>query len=115
MFFRNHCYYVYIPSNVHRTVLYVGVTNDLEQRTIEHYRSRGQNHCFTGRYHVYYLLYYEPHQYINNAIAREKEIKLMTRAKKMQIINDFNPALEFLNEKVFVASERDAEPLLRMA
>lgn len=101
MFLRSRCYYVYILTNIHRTVLYTGVTNDLEQRTIEHYRCRGQKHCFTGRYHVYYLLYYEPHQYINNAIAREKEIKLMSRAKKMQLISESNPGLEFLNEKLF--------------
>ena len=98
---RSRCYYVYILTNQLRTVLYTGVTNDIEQRVIEHYRSRGQNHTFAGRYHTYYLLYYEPHQYINNAIAREKEIKLMSRQGKMQLIGAFNPALEFLNEKLF--------------
>ena len=101
MLIRSKCYYVYILTNVHRTVLYVGVTNDLEQRIVEHYRSRGQSYSFTGRYNVHYLVYYEPHQYINNAIAREKDIKLMSRAKKMQLIMEFNPNLEFLNEKVF--------------
>lgn len=49
---------------------------------------------------MYYLLYYEAHKYINNAIAREKDIKLMCRAKKMQLISEFNPGLEFLNETV---------------
>jgi putative endonuclease len=88
-------------TNFKRTVLYTGVTNDIEQRVIEHYRSRGQNHSFTGKYHAYYLLYYEPHQYVNNAIRREKEIKGWSREKKMQLIAEFNPALEFLNEKLF--------------
>lgn len=101
MIIRSRCYYVYILTNQQRTVLYTGVTNDLEQRIIEHYRSRGQNYSFAGRYHVYYLLYYEPHQYVNNAIAREKEIKLMSRAKKMQLINEYNPQLRFLNEEFF--------------
>jgi putative endonuclease len=98
---RNRCYYVYILTNQQRTVLYTGVTNDLEQRIIEHYRSRGQKDSFTGKYHAYYLLYYEPHQYINNAIAREKEIKPWRREKKMKLIGQFNPALEFLKEKLF--------------
>ena len=95
------CYYVYILTNLQRTVLYTGVTKDIEQRIIEHYRVRGQNHSFTGQYHVYYLLYYEPHPYINNAIAREKEIKKWSRAKKMKLIGGFNPELRFLNEKLF--------------
>lgn len=101
MLLRSRCYYVYILTNVHRTVLYAGVTNDLEQRIIEHYRSRGQNQSFTGRYNVYYLLYYEPHQYILNAIARETEIKKWRREKKMQLIAEQNPGLDFLNEQVF--------------
>ena len=97
----SRCYYVYILTNQLKTVLYTGVTNDIEQRVIEHYRSRRQKNSFAGRYHTYYLLYYEPHQYINNAIAREKEIKLMSRQGKMQLIGEINPALEFLNEKLF--------------
>jgi putative endonuclease len=97
----NRCYYVYILTNQQRTVLYTGVNNDIKQRVIEHYRSRGLNHSFAGRYHTYFLLYYEPHQYINNAIAREKEIKLMSRQGKMQLIGTFNPTLEFLNKELF--------------
>jgi putative endonuclease len=101
MLLRSRCYYVYLLTNQQRTVLYTGVTNDLEQRLTEHYRSRGQNDSFTGKYHAYYLLYYEPHHYINNAIAREKELKHWRREKKMELIGAFNPSLEFLNEKVF--------------
>ena len=51
--------------------------------------------------HAYYLLYYEAHGYINNAIYREKEIKGWTREKKMKLIGEFNPSLEFLNERLF--------------
>ena len=98
---RSRCYYVYILTNVKRTVLYTGVTNDLEQRIIEHYTAVDLHQSFTAKYHVYYLLYYEPHQYINNAIVREKEIKGWSREKKMQLIGELNPTLEFLNEKLF--------------
>ena len=96
-----HCYYVYILTNQNKTVLYVGVTNDLQQRITEHYFQRGQTKTFTGKYHVYNLLYFEAHQYIRNAIWREKEIKGWTRKKKMQLIATENPTLEFLNYKFF--------------
>ena len=94
-------FYVYILTNQLKTVLYVGMTNNLEQRIIEHYQQRGQKTSFTGKYHTYYLLYFEPHQYINNAIAREKEIKGWVREKKMKLINEMNPKLKFLNDEVF--------------
>jgi putative endonuclease len=95
------CFYVYILTNQHRTVLYTGVTNDLKLRVEEHYSQRGQKSCFTGKYYAYYLLYFEAHRYINNAIAREKEIKGWVREKKMKLINEMNPSLRFLNEEVF--------------
>ena len=44
-------YYVYIVTNYSRTVLYTGVTNNLEQRVIEHYLGRGNPQTFTGKYH----------------------------------------------------------------
>jgi putative endonuclease len=90
-----HPYFVYILTNQLKTVLYTGVTNDLQQRLSEHFFNSGQSKSFTSQYHVYYLLYYEPHKYINNAIAREKEIKGWRREKKMKLINDFNQALNF--------------------
>ena len=99
--FNTKCFYVYILTNQQRTVLYTGVTNDLQQRIAEHYSQRGQKNSFTGKYHAYYLLYYEPHQYINNAIRREKEIKGWVREKKMKLINEMNPSLKFLNEEFF--------------
>ena len=97
----NRCFYVYILTNKLRTVLYTGVTNNLEQRIIEHWLNRGQNKSFTSAYNVYFLLYYEVFRYINDAIAREKEIKGWRREKKMQLINQFNPGLNFLNAKLF--------------
>lgn len=95
------CYYVYILTNQQKTVLYTGMTNYLQQRVAEHYQQRGQKTSFTGKYHAYNLLYYEVHQYVNNAIAREKEIKGWVREKKMKLINEMNPSLKCLNEEVF--------------
>jgi putative endonuclease len=94
-------FHVYILTNALKTVLYIGVTNDLQQRICEHYQNRGQQHSFCGRYNVYWLIYYEEHQYINDAIVREKEMKGWRREKKMQLIAQINPALAFLNEEIF--------------
>jgi putative endonuclease len=94
-------FYVYIITNQLRTVLYTGMTNNLEQRIIEHYQQRGQKTSFAGKYNVYFLLWFEPHQYVNNAIAREKELKNWRREKKMQLIAEMNPELKFLNEEIF--------------
>ncbi len=93
-------YYVYILTNFTKTVLYTGVTNNLEQRIVEHYLSRGNSKTFTGKYHVFYLLFYESYDYINDAIAREKEIKGWRRSKKEELINSFNPEWKFLNEEL---------------
>ncbi len=97
----NQTYYVYILTNYSKSVYYTGVTNNLEQRIIEHYLRRGNTISFTGRYHAYYLLYYECCNYINNSIAREKEIKGWKRIKKEKLIKEFNPTLKFLNEELF--------------
>jgi len=98
MFFLNtRQYHTYIVTNYQKTVLYVGMTNNLEQRVIEHYLDRGNDKTFTGRYNAFYLLYYECTQYVNNAIAREKEIKGWSRKKKVALIESFNPQWKFLN------------------
>ena len=101
MFLSTRQYYVYILTNYKKAVLYTGVTNNLEQRIIEHYLDRGNVKTFTGRYNAFYLLYYECTQYVNNAIAREKEIKGWSRKKKIELINSFNPHWKFLNYELF--------------
>jgi putative endonuclease len=77
---------VYILTNQHKTVLYTGVTNNLEERILQHYQNRNTSNSFTGKYSAYYLLFYESYQDINNAIAREKEIKGWIRKKKWELI-----------------------------
>jgi putative endonuclease len=94
-------YFVYILTNKQKTVLYTGVTNDLQQRILEHYSQRGNDSSFAGKYHAYFLVYYESHPYINNAISREKEIKAWRRDKKMKLVAEINPKLDFLNEELF--------------
>ncbi|ANE51525.1 GIY-YIG nuclease family protein [Flavisolibacter tropicus] len=96
-----HQYYVYIVTNPERTVFYTGVTNDLEQRIIEHYLNKGRRKTFAGKYYCYNLIFYEAFQYINNAIAREKEIKGWNRKKKLTLIEAVNPSLTFFNAQLF--------------
>ncbi len=94
-----HNYYVYILTNFTRTVLYIGVTNSVANRVAQHKAdAEGPRKTFTGRYNCYYLIYMEHHQYINNAIAREKELKGWSRPKKEALIKEYNPEWVFLND-----------------
>ncbi len=72
--------------------------------------NRGENKTFAGRYHCYYLLYYERHQYVYNAMEREKEIKGWTRAKKLSLIKSVNSKLNFLNKEVMEWPPTDLVP-----
>jgi putative endonuclease len=90
-------YFVYIITNPNRTVLYTGMTNDLESRLIEHYLNRGRDRTFAGRYFCFNLIYYERHSSPTAAIEREKEIKDWNRSKKEALINTVNPEWKFLN------------------
>ena len=96
----HHNYFVYITTNVSRTVLYIGVTNDLEIRRKQHHDNKGKQETFAGRYYCHNLVYWERFQYINDAIAREKELKKWNRSKKNNLIEDLNPSWKFLNQEV---------------
>jgi putative endonuclease len=93
-------FYVYITTNPIKTVLYVGVTNDLPRRLQEHTENRGNPKTFAGKYYCHNLVYYEHFTHINYAIDREKEIKKWSRAKKNTLIASLNPEWKFLNEEV---------------
>lgn len=93
-------YYVYITTNFSKTVLYTGITNSLYRRMREHYANKGTNNSFTGKFYAYNLLYVEQYRYPTTAIAREKAIKRLTRARKEELINDFNPEWKLLNNDI---------------
>ncbi|MBQ8858697.1 MAG: GIY-YIG nuclease family protein [Clostridia bacterium] len=82
-------YYVYILTNQTDTVMYIGVTNDLRRRLYEH--KNEQIVGFTKRYHVHKLVYFEEYSEINDAIAREKQLKHWVRAKKNRLVETKNP------------------------
>ena len=75
-----HLYYVYILTTLKNTVLYTGVTNDLMRRCIEHKQGKGPG--FTHKYNVSKLVFYEIYESIDQAIAREKQIKGLSMGEK---------------------------------
>ena len=89
-------YYVYIITNKSKTVLYTGVTNNIERRMYEH--KNKQIEGFTKRYNVNQLVYYESYSDVNYAISREKQIKNLLRRKKEELINSMNPNWDDLME-----------------
>jgi putative endonuclease len=76
--------------------LYTGVTNNIYQRALQH--KSGEIEGFTKKYNINRLVYYEVFEHIGNAIAREKQIKAWTRAKRLTLIKSMNPAWQDLAE-----------------
>ena len=91
-------YYVYMLTNASRVVLYIGVTSDLEGRLYEHRISPETTFC--GRYKVHHLVYYEDYPDPTTTIAREKQLKGWTRAKKNALVTGFNRRWRDLGEDI---------------
>lgn len=92
-------YYTYMLTNFKKNVLYVGVTNNLPVRLIEHWAGHSA-YSFTRRYNIHYLVWFEETGYVLNAIAKEKALKRLSREKKDEIITASNPGWKFLNEEM---------------
>ncbi len=92
----NKHYCVYILTNSRHTVLYTGVTNNLERRLSEHKTNLGS--AFTKKYNVDQLVYYECGDDIKVAITREKQIKAGSRQDKINLINSINPKWKDLSK-----------------
>ena len=86
---REYNFYVYILTNWNDTVMYVGMTNNLERRFYEHKDKLVDG--FTKKYNVTKLVYYEHGTDAHAAIAREKEIKKWRREKKNNLVMSMNP------------------------
>jgi len=91
----DHQYFVYIMTNKNNTVLYTGVTNNLERRCHEHRKKLIEG--FTKRYNIVKLVYFEATGDIEAALNREKQIKAGSRAKKMELVNSLNPSWKDLS------------------
>lgn len=87
--------FVYILTNYTNTVLYIGVTNDLERRIYEHKHGIDET-SFTKKYHIHKLLWFEEFANPQDAIIVEKKIKGWKREKKLNLIRQKNPKFEEL-------------------
>jgi putative endonuclease len=83
--------YVYILSNIKRSILYVGVTSNINRRIWDH--KQGEGSLFTKKYRCTILLYAEEYDSISDAIAREKQLKSWKREWKWELIKKSNPEL----------------------
>lgn len=94
-----HSAWVYILANQSDKVFYVGVTTNLPTRLWEH-RTKRNPKCFTARYNVSKLVYYEGFESVVDAIAREKTIKGKTEKWKTELIKSVNQHWADLTEDV---------------
>lgn len=91
--------FVYIVTNKYNNTYYVGVTSNLPKRILEHIEKRYEN-SFSARYNLNKLVYYKQFQMIGDAIAREKQLKAGSRAKKVTLIQNMNPNWINLYEEI---------------
>ena len=90
---------IYIITNKGHSVLYTGVTSHLFERVAEHKDKLGSS--FASSYNVTKLVPYEEFNTMEEAIAREKQIKGGSRQKKIDLINSKNPGWKDLYEEFF--------------
>ncbi len=96
-------YYIYIATNFKNTVLYTGVTSNLERRMYEHKNKLVIG--FSSKYNIRKLIYYETFNNPEEAITAEKKIKGWTRQKKIYLIKSVNPNFDDLTKDSSLRSE----------
>ncbi|OGK09911.1 hypothetical protein A2767_01815 [Candidatus Roizmanbacteria bacterium RIFCSPHIGHO2_01_FULL_35_10] len=89
-------YYIYMLSNVKRTVFYIGITSNLKRRVYEH--KNGLVEGFSNKYKLKYIIYFEEYKEVREAINREKQLKNWRRIWKINLIRTKNPSLKDLSE-----------------
>ncbi len=89
-------------TNPTYTTFYTGMTNDLERRVYQHREKLGDG--FTSRYNITHLVYYEMTSDVHAAIAREKQVKDWSRAKKIALVESMNPDWRDLADRWFAPS-----------
>ena len=88
-------YWVYIMASKNRRALYIGVTSNLEQRVGQH-KGHLLKGSFSDRYNTIDLIYCEEYPEVEDAIAREKQLKNWSRSKKEKLIRALNPEMRDL-------------------
>ncbi len=92
---------IYITTNRPNGVLYVGVTSELIIR-IQQHKTKFYPNSFSARYNLDQLVYFEHFPYIEEAIAREKQLKGGSRARKIALIESLNPRWRDLFDDLLV-------------
>lgn len=90
---------VYILCNKRNGTLYVGISNDLQRRMLEHKNAVVEG--FTKQYGLTQLVYVELYQYVNDALRREKQLKRWQRQWKIDLIEQQNPQWLDLYDQFF--------------
>ncbi len=91
-------YFVYILTNPFKSVLYIGMTNNLVRRIWEHKEKLVEG--FTKKYNCCELIYFEQTTDVHSCITREKELKAWNRKKKEDLINKENPKWSDLYDQI---------------
>ena len=89
-------FFVYLMTNKNNSVIYTGMTNNLNRRVIEHKNKLLKG--FSRSYNIIKLVHFEQFDYVNDAIMREKQIKKWSRRKKLELINSGNKEWVDLSE-----------------
>ena len=92
--------FIYILTNQNHTVLYTGTTSNLANRIYQHKTGTFRN-AFTSKFNTSLLVYYEVFDRIEDAIAREKQLKAGSRQKKIDLIRKFNPDWKELKAPIY--------------
>ena len=87
-------YFIYIMASFNK-VLYIGMTNNLERRVIEHKNNLVDG--FTKKYQCHNLVYFESSNDVRVILEREKQLKRWSRIKKLVLINKTNPEIKDLS------------------
>ncbi len=91
--------YVYLVTNTHHNVIYVGMTSQLLSRIYQH-KTHFYKRSFSDRYNIEHLVYYESFNCIEDAIAREKQVKKWRKEKKIALISSMNPEWKDLYDEM---------------
>jgi putative endonuclease len=91
-------YYVYIMASKPNGTLYIGMSDNLIRRVLEH--KQGLIPGFTKTYGVKMLVYYEQTELVLSAIAREKQLKKWKREWKIRLIQSMNPEWKDLYDEL---------------
>jgi putative endonuclease len=95
--------YVYILSNKNRTTFYIGVTNEIRRRVLEHKAGVGSQFCY--KYNLIDLMFYQKFDAIEEAIANEKRYKNWHSDWKINLIKQFNNEMKDLAADWFTKDE----------